>query len=401
MSDSEFHEVVDALMRGPATPPSNRSEPVRNVVVFGAGPLGQLLACAALTAGAETRLCSVYGSELGAIRAAGAITVRGAALVGTYAVSDTPPESPAVQLVSGVDDAIRGADVIVVATSAAAQELYCGLLSSHLTDRQIVLLVPGRFLGAAAFTVGLARSGCHAEPVVAELAEPPYLVDGEPGALQVHAAAKVLNCAAIPAAAAEHVTNALHQVLPALRAQDNVLETAFAGTTALLRGTPALLNVGLADHTAEPRLLREVLTERIATSVLRQMDAERTEVAFRYGIRDLPTVEQQVGAAYGGEGTNLAEVLDSAAAFDEVTLRVDLAGEVRHVLVPLMSAAKALEVPTPTTSAMAGVASALLGIDLPRSGRTLPGLGLDNYRPDQLRKVLASRSLGPLQRQEA
>src|SRR5688500_3589474 len=113
MSDSDFRAVIDALsVSGPVRPRS--VEPVRRVAVLGAGAVGRLLACEALAAGLEVRLHSVFGQELADLRAAGAVTVRGAHLVGTYAVGDSgtgSPSRPAIELTASVDEAVAGADV--------------------------------------------------------------------------------------------------------------------------------------------------------------------------------------------------------------------------------------------------------------------------------------------------
>lgn len=395
MSNSEFHEVIDALTRRPASSGKESTPRARTVAVFGAGPLAQLLACAALAAGCEVRLCSVYGAELNAVRAAGGITVRGTDLVGTYPVTDGQPDSPAVRLVAGVDDATDGADTLIVATSARAQEIYQGLLAPHLADSQTVVLVPGRFLGAAAFVAGLRRQRCTAKVTTAELTAPPYLVTGKAGKLRVHGAAQQVHCAAIPAEDGEQVTGSLAEVLPMLQARDNVLETSFACTTPLLHAVPALLNVASCEAGSEQVLLRDVLTPGIADSVLRRMDTERRELAFRYGVRELPPAEHDVAAMFGGAGTDLSAVVSSAEAFDELPLRPDIAGEVEYALVPLSCAGAALGVATPATDGATRVASALLGNDLARSGRTLSELRLDGYRPDELRKVLARRWMEP------
>jgi len=388
------------------TPPRDESlDGVRRVAVLGAGPVGQLLACEALAAGLEVRLFSAFARELTALRDRGSITVRGAHLVGSYAVADAPARTPAVVLSPSIDAAVDGADVVLVATPASAHATYAGLLSSSLRDGQVLLLVPGRFLGSVEVSLALHRHRCAADVTIGELSAAPYVVSASGPAdkqavITVHAVARTLGLATLPAPAAPAVVARLAPLLPMLHAAESVLEPSFGSVSALVTVPAVLLNTAQlesasADARRQPPLLRDLLTPGLATTVVEAMDRERRSVAFQYGVRDLEPLTTTVAATYGGEGEDLSAVIRSVEGFDDLPLQRDhgphVVDEVSTSLVPLASAAEMAGVPTPTTDAVVGLASALAGADLRRQGRTLASLGLAGQRPPDLRRTLTAR----------
>lgn len=396
MVDSDFHAVVETLMR-PQTRADGPAKTVETAAVLGAGPLGRLLACAFLAAGTRVRLFSAFGADLDPLREQGAITVRGAELSGTYRVAERAQREPAIELAANVDTAVRDADVVLIAAPAWTHDIHAGLLAGQLRAGQAVVLAPGRFLGSVAFARILRRQQAVASVPIAELDTPPYLVSQRKGVLHVHGVAGQVTCAALPAADAEPLVDGLRAVLPNVTAAPSVLDAAFSGTTALLRAIPVLLaasEVERAHTESRPVLLRDLITPGLATSVLRRVDAERRRVAFRYGVRDVPSVADQVAAAFGGGGADLAAVVRSSETFDELTVPTGPGGgphvaeEVPYGLIPLASAGRAAGVPTPVTDSLVGLASALAGADFVRDGRTMAALALDGVAPEELRRLL-------------
>lgn len=407
MMDSEFHAVVETLMRqtnrdrGPA-------RTVTSVAVIGAGPLGQSLACSFLASGHRVKLFSALGAELDALREAGGITVRGATLSGTYRVAERAQREPAIELVANADTAVRDVDVVLIAAPAWTQQVYAGLLAGQLRGQQTVVLISGGFLASVAFDRVLRRWPAAADVSIAELDLPPYLVSGTPGNIFIHAVARRCVGGALPGGAAESLVEALVPTLPRLVPAASVLEVAFGGIIPLLRTIPILLSASEVERArAESRepLLRDLLTPGVAATVVERVDNERRRVAFRYGIRDLPRVAEVVANAFGGEGNNLAEVVRSSEAFDEFAIVTGTGGgphvadDVAYGLVPLTSAGRVAGVSTPVTDSLVGVASALADVDFVREGATLASLGLaagltdgESASPEELRHLLDTRA---------
>ena len=403
MSDAQFRAMLDALGRDAAPPETTPPKPSR-VAVLGAGPVGQLLACQALAKGAEVSLHSVYGDELSALAAAGGITVRGAGLIGSYAVGDGPATTPRIRLAASADAAIRDADVIFVATPAAAHATYAGLLASSLQDGQLVVLVPGRFLGAVDFARALHMHLCSAEVTVADLDVAPYLATQDGAQIHVHALARQVALATLPVEAAEPTTARLRELLPMLRAVDSPLVTAFSSVTGVVTVAPLLTNTAALEGDRRQKvLLRDLIVPGLSETVIADLDRERRAVAFHFGVHDLPPAATWLRTAYGDSpqvrddpdedvcrAIRDLEVFDDFAAVTGSGPRV--IDDVPFTLVPLADAGRLAGVPTPVTDTMIALASSLAGADFARQGRTLGGLGLAGQRPEELRRRLATAS---------
>ena len=282
----------------------------------------------------------------------GAVTVRGEHLVGTYRLTDGSSAAPAIGLRTGIDDDVADADAILVATPAVAHATCAGLLAGRLRSQQLLVLVPGRSFGAVEVARTLRRFAAPALPAIVELAASPYRVQSSaPGALTIAAVNAQVPAAALPNRRTEEAVQRLRALLPMLSPARGVLETSFLDRSGVLDAPPALL--------------------RESAPIARRIDDERRRVAFAYGVRDLPL----------------------APAEEDLPSALDIADPRVHdalccSLVPLVSAGALAGVPARTASAMVDLASVLGGVDYSRHGRTLAGLGLDRFSPDDIRRAL-------------
>lgn len=409
MTDADFRAVLQTLGRSASTP--TQTPPVASTVaVLGAGAVGRALACAALAAGAEVRLHSVYGRELDDLRTAGAITVRGADLIGSYGVAAEQVHRPHIRLTASVDEAVAGADVILLATPATAHPTYAGLLADCLEPGQQVVLVPGRFLGSAAFRSAMAAHRPVTGIVVAELCAAPYLATTNGAGVHLHGVARRVGLASLPVAAAPQVVATLADLLPMLEPVADPLVTAFGSMTGIVGVAPRLTNTALVEaHAGQPTLLRDLVPAGLSRTLLRQLDDERRTVAFHYGVRELPTAAGWLRGTFGADADQVAdrasEPDDIAAAladlevFDEVHLGADagpgVVDDVSNLLVPTADAARLAGVDVPATDTVIRLASCLVGRDLAATGRTLAGVGLAADTPDGVRRALGQTGSHP------
>ena len=118
-------------------------------------------------------------------------------------------------------------------------------------------------------------------------------------------------------------------------------------------------------------------------AMIHVMADERRETARRFGVRDLPACDtwlDMFAGAPSGDGARPIPTRDHARAL----IRCAVVGS----LVPLTSAARIADVPTPATDAMIATASALLGADLSTAGRKLSSLGIEATDIDTARRAL-------------
>lgn len=414
-SGQSFRAAIDAMARrGQQPAPPRRA--ITSVAVLGAGPVGQLLAAEALAAGLAVRIYSAFGRELEQLRAGGGITVRGRHLVGTYAVTPSAPTParPAVRLAASIDDAVAGAELVLLATPAEAHPTYAGLLAHALTDTvAAIVLIPGRFLGSVELHLALSRNGGRSGVAIAETATVPYLARADAGAIVVDAVAQRLPLAGLGGRAVE-VAGMLATMLPGAVAVPSVLDVAFAGITGVTSVAPVVLNAGRTiSGSGESPLWRDLVTPHLAGTILRDLDEERREVGSAYGARDLPSAAATLAATFGDpddaghagdagdgvpDGDDLAATLAGLDAFAGRRLAdaggPQLSDDVQNVLVPLASAGRHAGLPTPATDAVVAMASVLAGSDFTRHGRRLETLGLDHVPAHDLRRSLDTEFSG-------
>jgi opine dehydrogenase len=352
-SAGEFEALVAGLSEVKPAAGLQEHEPLRRIAVLGAGPLGQALACECLAAECEVTLYTAFEPERAALAGPRAVTIRGEHLIGTYRFANRPSAQPAIGLRAGIDDAVADADAILIATPAIAHATYAGLLAGRLGPEQLVVLIPGRWFGAIDVARALRRFASPALPTIVELAASPYLVESaQPGALTITAVSAEVAAAALPNRRTEDAIARLRAILPMLAPARGVLETTFSDVSGAIDAPRALL--------------------RDPESVVRQIDDERRRVAFAYGVRELPPAPP------------CDEELPPMPAHGDQRVHDALCCS----LVPLVSAGELAGVATRTAAAMVDLGSVLGKLDYARHGRTLPSLGLDRLRPDDIRRAL-------------
>lgn len=383
-----FEQMLVQLEQSPVTP---HAATVSSVAVIGAGPVGRSIACAALAGGAGVTLHSTFGEELRQLTDVGAIEVDGAPLAGSYDVvtGDARSREPAIRVVPELDLAIRGADAVVLAVPASSHATFAALLAPVLRAGQMLVLAPGRSMGALEVTRGLRRQRNGDDVTVVELCSAPYLVTSRhAGQLTIEAEHRRVLAAALPNRSTHGAVTALRGVFPALQPAGGVLHTSFANMAGLLVAVPALLSAASPGAAS----VRERLPAALVETVIARVDAERRRTAFAFGVRELAGFRQWVEVAFGATEKDTVNALDEVTALSRLRAPVVGDGEVRdavaNCLVPIASAAAVADVPTPATSSLVGLASVIHGFDHARHGRTMAALGLDRMRPDEIRRAL-------------
>jgi len=394
MSTADFQKMT-ASLAGSSPQTSSPLPDVGHVTVLGAGPDAQALACQCLSEGAEVTMFSAYGRELAPLREAGAVNVRGAGPVGNYQIDQEAV--PSIRLTSELDGALASAEVIFVTGPVLKQRTYSMVLAGHLRDGQILVLAPGRSLGAVEMSWYLRVGGNKASISIVEPQALPWWV---------HKEGATLNLSSIGPAAAgilpgdrQNVLQALQVYLPNSRENATIVQSGFADGSGLVE-VPALMLGGPGMPAGGPKLpiggvaLPEQATFRNLIGaqhldVVRALAAERRSVASRWGVRDLPSDEEWLDLYAGASsGDGARPVPDDDQAHHLV--RCAVIGS----LVPLVSAARVADVAVPATEAMVTLVCSVLGGDLLNAGRRLDTIGLAAPDLDGARRALETVARG-------
>ena len=389
MNGTAFEEFVSSVA---AKARPSGLVPVRamdTVAVLGGGTDALLLAALCLAEGAQVTLFSAYGRELAQLRNAGGVTIRGAGPVGTYQVDRGG--APSIRTTGELDAAVGAADAIFLTGPVHKQRTYAMVLADHVRDGQVLVLAPGRSLGAAEVAWLLRVGGCRADITIVEAQGLPYWAEAKGTQLNLSAAAPFA-AATLPAGRSDCI-DALRRFLPNIVPVPSTVHSGFHDGSGLVE-VPALLLGGVVAGSGGPAVpeggvpLAENRTFRALLgpgqmAVIARLATERRRVAARFGVRDLPDdgtwVEAHAGAARG-EGAR--PVPDSAAAARIV--RCATIGS----LAPLLSAARIAGIAVPATEAMITLASTVLGADVEPAGRKLDAIGINAGNLDEARRIL-------------
>lgn len=397
MSDGfvRFTEAVSAASPHRDAPVSAPN--LSRVAVLGGGAEGRLLAALCLAEGAEeVTLFSAYGAELEMLRASSGITLRGEGPIGTYQVDRQT--GPCVRSTAELDGAVATADVIFLTGPVHKQRTYAMVLADHLHDGQLIVIAPGRSLGAMEAAWMLRIGGCTADITLVEAQGLPYWI-AEDGAVLTLSHCAPMSAAVLPRERGTQVLGALAGYLPNLRHEPSVLESGFADGSALVE-LPALLLAGPAVPSGAARVpmggtpLPEnntfaALLGDAHHSVIASLAEERRTVARKFGLRKLPTTDEWTSAHAGalrGPGARPVPSADAARAL----LRDGVIGS----LVPLASAAELASVEVPMTRAMISLASSVLGADVAAAGRRLDTIGITPSDLDDARRAMDAIATG-------
>ncbi len=344
--------------------------------VIGAGNGGCAMAADLALRGFPVTLYSSDRKKLDAIYQSG-LTVEGA-IEGT---------TRQVKLTNSPEEATRSARAIMVVVPAFVHATVARRLAAHLDGGHIVVLNPGRTLGAVEFEHALRESGCLANLTVAEAQSLLYasrLVG--PGRVRVFSVKRRVEVAALPSWRTQEVVKLLNRAWLQFAAAGSLLETGLDNIGAILHPTPTILNVSRIESGGEFDYYHEGVSPTVAR-LLGGLDAERLAVARSLGVR-ARSLEEWLEDAYGSVGPGVYEGIKNTRAYagikapSEVRTRY-LLEDVPTGLVPMSALGRLSGVRTPLMDSVVELASYVVGQDFRASGRTLENLGLDEMAPEE------------------
>jgi opine dehydrogenase len=252
----------------------------------------------------------------------------------------------------------------------------------HLRDGQIVLLHPGRTLGAIEFVHVLRQNGCQADVTVAE-AETFIYASRSDGPAQAHIfrIKEAVPLAALPATRTQQVLDAICPIYPQFIDGGNVLQTSLNNMGAIFHPALTLLNAGRIECTGgEFQFYIEGVTPSVAR-VLEVLDRERVTVAASLGIRGRTAMEW-LKMAYYATGEDLHEAIHNQVGYYGIMAPRTLnhryiTEDIPMSLVPIAALGQRYGVSVRGIDSIIRLACIIHRTDYWRRGRTLDKLGID------------------------
>lgn len=351
------------------------------IAVIGAGHGGLAMAGHLAIMGNQVKLFNRGEERLWGVKSAGGIEVLGEVNgFGNILLASTCME-----------EVIRDAELIMVVVPAIAHRWVAEQMAPFLTDGQIIVLHPGRTLGALEFRMVLHEMNVAADVIIAEAQTFIYAsrVIG-PGQVQIFAIKHSIPVASMRAHLIPKVIGKLRQFYPQFVPGDNIFKTSFDNIGSIFHPAICILNAGWIEDDHDFKFYHEGATESVSR-VLEAADEERISVAEALGIRAI-SVRQWFYMAYGTAGDTLFEAMRKNPGYREIlapkTLKIRyLEEDVPYSLVPISSVGAMFGVPTPTINALIHLASLLNRRNYGQDGRTVERLGIAGMSLRDLRLV--------------
>jgi opine dehydrogenase len=301
----------------------------------------------------------------------------------------------AVALVTvDMGEAVRGAELVLCPTPATAQADIAAVLSSHLTDGQVVFLPPGTF-GSLLLAKTAWEAGNRAEIACAETGTLPWLARKH-AAFEVAIAvrAKRLPTGVFPLTRKEHALAVIARAFPGvIEPCGDALSGALMNAGPIIHPPLITMNAGPLEHFERWDIHKEG-TQASIRRVTDALDAERVAVREALGYR-APHFPLANHYAKDGEqwmyGRGAHDRLTDSGDWRErivLTAHRYMLEDTRIGLSFLISVGELAGVATPLARAFAAIGGAICGEDFMATGRSLQSLGFGHLDRAGLQQLL-------------
>ncbi|BCW45122.1 NAD/NADP-dependent octopine/nopaline dehydrogenase family protein [Arthrobacter sp. StoSoilB5] len=299
--------------------------------------------------------------------------------------------APVRYITTEMADAISGADVILVNTTADAYPDIALQLAPHLLSSQILILMCPGTLGSIGMWHSLVAAGYKDDLMLGETSTTVFgsHVIG-PASVHIGAMKDRVEIASLPSGQADVMAGLLPE-FPFVAVED-VLISGLSNVGPALHIVPMLLNAGRIEHPGSDFLYyAEGVTPGIA-SVVGQLDDERVAVARAFGYEPTSLSEyltQVAGAPQGSlyESIRGCAMYSGIRAPDSLNHRF-LWEDTLSGAVPLLALAEIADVPVPICDAFVALASATLGRDFRATGRSARNLALEGLTVNSMKELV-------------
>jgi opine dehydrogenase len=352
----------------------------KTLCIIGAGNGGKAIAADMALAGHKCRLFEFkeYSENIKAVCEQGGIETTGIARTG-FAKLDMATMNLA--------EAVKGADVIMVATQALTHQRVAKELAPVLSNGQAVILWPGSG-GTLIFRKIWDELGMDKQIILAEAVTFPYCcrVLNGPGTVNIHRVdGPNMLFAALPATDTAAAVKALDGTyINVIKPAKSILEPALYNVNIIVHPVGALLNMGRIEYSnGEFYMYKEGITQSVK-KVIYSMDSERSSLFKALGYK--PYTYDEVFA----DSFNM-----TVQEFAKASSRGPFSMQDRYVTedIPMgatltVSLARKAGIATPTYDCMIHLASIVNQTDFYSVGRNLENLGLANLSLAQFEKYL-------------
>lgn len=347
---------------------------VKEVAILGAGNGGVTAAADLTLQGFNVRLFELnqFASNIHNISKEGGIKFveQGAEKFATPSV-----------LTTDIEEAISGADVVMVVVPADAIEYFARLSAPYIEENQIIMINNAASMGSVRFVNEVRSMGIDTIFKIGETASLTYGTRVEGNRVELYLRVKNLLFAAYPSEDTAEILAVCQTMYPSLVYAANVWETTLNNGNPETHPGPSLLNAGRIEHSeGEFYLYTEGITESVV-NVINSVSLERKEICKKIGIKYLTPINRLVELGYCEPEETLKEQYNKSKVFSNIKGPLSLTSryfteDISMGLVLWSSIGKALNISTPVIDSIVTLSSSLLKQDFWKDGLTVDKLNL-------------------------
>jgi opine dehydrogenase len=356
--------------------------------VIGAGNGGKAMAAHLAIMGFEVTLYNRTPENIAAVKARSGITLE----------SRDPACSSGFGrlacVTSNMKVALENCDIVMVVTPAYAHFDIALKAAPYLQSGQIVVLNPGRTLGAIEFNRVLDEEGCANGVTVAEAQTFIYASRSDgPAQARIFRIKDAVPLAALPATHTSKVLEKLASAYPQFIDGGDVLQTGINNIGAIFHPTISIFNVGWIEATkGEFQFYLDGVTPTVAR-LMEVLDRERVTVASAVGVRAV-TAREWLKMAYNAEGENLHQAIHNQTGYRGINAPTTLSHryiteDIPMSLVPIASLGNHYGVSVLGMESIIRLACIAHHTDYWRRGRTLERLGIKHLSVSELTRYVS------------
>jgi opine dehydrogenase len=287
-------------------------------------------------------------------------------------------------------EAVRGAELIIVAAPATAQEDIARAMAPHLDSGQVVFLPPGSF-GSYVMAQIARKAGSRAELTYAETGTLPYLARKRgPAEVAITIRAARLPTGAYPAKRSARALEVIRRAYPAIEPCEDALSAALMNAGPIIHPPLILMNAAPLEHFERWDIHNEG-TQPSVRAVTDALDAERIALreALGYAPPHFPLADHYTSDRWM-YGDAHRKLVDSGDWREHIDLRAHryMLEDTALGLAFLVSVARWTSCAVPVAAGLLALAGAVLGRDLNLGPRTLEALGLALLSRAEMKRLL-------------
>jgi opine dehydrogenase len=349
---------------------------MKTVAIIGGGNGGFAAAAHLSTLGHRPQLYNRSAETVAAVQSAGAVEYSGVLGEGT---------APVPVVTTDIEQALDGADLIVVCLPATALTAVATQLADHVDGSRPILLDPGGTGGALAVRQALVDAGCESIPPLAETNTLTYICRKRSDD-HVHVSSLVENvrCATL-GADGDEAFEAVSDLYPSLKRVPDVLHTALSNVNAVLHPPGIVLSAAWIEHTGgDFRFYYDAGTPAVAT-LMADLDEERLAIAdaLDVDVDPFPELFADIGSttAAAGESGSFLRVLRESEPNKSIRAPSSVDHRYFHEdvpfgLVPMRTLARTAGVETPVIDSLVTIAASVTERDYAATGWGRADLGI-------------------------